>query len=304
MTEPIGGGLGDREPAAGHHQDEDADDEADRQPAGGRDQVVATLGGAWGQVRGHRCSRRGGLVHVDRVEAHVGGDPLGLGVALAGPAVALDDLVDLGVHGHELLAGDDDHRVVHAGGVDPRGGPAEPQVEPAAELLGEVPQPVALEPAERRLGVVVADEVAGVEVGDVGGGRPQPLLARPLAGVGDQADALELAQVVARGAGVGVELGGQGGRGGRPAHPQRAHQAGAQGVGEHLELACRAARGSVVRSYVHNTCAHFLCTRCVHENCGSVSAQVRSGVRGWGRFGCRPSTRKLVTVVPCASDRG
>ena len=50
--------------------------------------------------------------------------------------------------------------------------------------------------------------------------------------------------------------------------------------------ATRAARGSVVRSYVHNTCAHFLCTRCVHENCGSMSAQVRVGVeRGSGRFG-------------------
>ena len=56
MTEPMVAAWAMVSPRLVMHEDEDADDEADRQPAGGREQVEAALGGAWGEVRGHRCS--------------------------------------------------------------------------------------------------------------------------------------------------------------------------------------------------------------------------------------------------------
>ena len=50
------GGLGDGQAAVGLHEDEDADDEAHRQPSGGRQQVEAALGRAGAEVRGaHRA---------------------------------------------------------------------------------------------------------------------------------------------------------------------------------------------------------------------------------------------------------
>ncbi len=220
----------------------------------------------------------------------------------------------------ERLGRDEDRGVAGAAGVLPVGGPRRRDVEPLVVLLAEVPRVVTGQPVEGGLGVLVAVEVAGVPRVVLRRGPPQPALALALLGVAHEADRLELAQVVARGAGVGAELGREVGGRGRATAPQRPEQARAQRVGEHPQAlggqpevvvvgvagGRRRGRGGVACSHsVHNTSAHFVCTRVVHA---LLACDV---LAGQGRFGgpaaaiwvppARPVD--LSTVVPHRHER-
>jgi len=69
-------------------------------------------------------------------------------------------------------------------------------VQPRPELVVEVLQPVTLQPPERRVGVLVVEELAGVDHGQVGGRGPETASALPVAHLGHETDLLELAEVV------------------------------------------------------------------------------------------------------------
>src|SRR6478609_3033148 len=146
-------------------------------------------------------------VEVEGVGEGVDRDTTGTGVALADATVALDQLPHLIAHRLECLGRDEDRGIARAAGVLPGRGPRRRDVEPPVVLLAEVSGVVAGQPVEGRLGVLVALEVARVPGVVLRARLPQPALALALFGVVDEPDGLELAQVVARRAGVGAERG-------------------------------------------------------------------------------------------------
>ena len=162
--------LRDGEAALELPQGEQADDEPDREPAGEGEREEDPAGGGGGED-GIRCSagssgrlrRRRRAVEVERVGEGVDRDPPGLRVALADPAVALDERptsprasprADSAVTRTDVVA--------RAAGVLPVGGPRRRDVEPLVVLLAEVAGVVAGQPVEGGLGVLVALEVARV----------------------------------------------------------------------------------------------------------------------------------------------
>ncbi len=162
-------------------------------------------------------------VHALRVEGAVA-VALTLALALAEGAVAIEHRAQFTGELLGLRRGDGEHVVAEPRGILPFLRPVVPRVEPLLRARGETVHVVALEPVEARTRIVAGDvgRRPGVRVG---GRPPDPPPPDALAGVGDEPDRFEGAQVVAGRSAVGGEFRGEFGRHRGPAETQRAEQA-------------------------------------------------------------------------------